>query len=191
MILWGSIVTSSIFIFQSASRVLIILSLTLSGCASQSGAAAGESTTAAPTQVAEFALRDTEGRLVRLSDYVGRDVILINFWATWCGPCAGEMPFLQRLYGKYKEQGLVVLGIAMDGPETVASVAPVARGYGVRFPVLLDEETRVVGVYNPKRTAPLSILIGRSGKIEGVREGFTPGDAVDIEREVSALLLSR
>lgn len=172
----------------SCAGALIALALGACGTLPPQGTSAS-TTTSDSSQVTEFSLRDTEGRVVRLSDHVGKEVVLLNFWATWCGPCAGEMPFLQRLYGQYREKGLVVLGIAMDGPDTIASVAPVARGYGVQFPVLLDEETRVVGIYNPKRTAPLSILISRSGQITGIREGFTPGDAVDIEREVRELVL--
>ena len=135
----------------------------------------------------DFALRDLAGRTVRLSDQRGK-VVLVNFWATWCVPCAAELPHLQRLYDKYRDRGFVVLAISMDGPESSAEVDPRARRYGLTFPVLLDEETRVVGVYNPKRTAPFSVFIDRAGHVVGTREGFHAGDEVAVESQVSSLV---
>ena len=136
----------------------------------------------------DFTLRDLDGRNATLSDHFGKDVILLNFWATWCVPCGAEMPHLEQMYQKHKGEGFVVLGIAMDGPETIAQVGPFARRYGLNFPVLLDEETRVVGVYNPKRTAPLNILIDRKGQIARVRNGYNAGDEKLVEADVASLL---
>lgn len=163
----------------------LAVSLCLVACAapqSGSGAASGGA--------ADFALRDTAGRTVRLSDHAGQ-VVLLNFWATWCVPCAAELPHLQRLYETYRDQGFMVLAISMDGPETVANVGTHARRYGLTCPVLLDEETRVVGVYNPKRTAPFSVLIGRDGEVAKTRAGYSPGDEVELEAEIRELLDSR
>ena len=87
--------------------------------------------------------------------------------------------------------GFVVLGISMDGPETIASVAPFARQYNLTFPMLLDEETKVVAVYNPKRTAPLSVLIDRGGRIARVRQGYNPGDETLIAADVKQLLAQK
>lgn len=143
---------------------------------------------AAPQRTTDFALRDTEGRTVRLSDHLGERVILLNFWATWCVPCAAELPHLQRLYEAHQAEGFVVLAIAMDGPESLANVAPQARRYGLTFPVLLDEETRVVGLYNPKRAAPFNVLIDRSGAVVRTREGYSPGDERAMASDLQALL---
>ena len=133
-----------------------------------------------------FDISDTQGRRHRLADYKGRWVV-VNFWATWCVPCGAEMPHLEQMYQKHKGEGFVVLGIAMDGPETIAQVGPFARRYGLNFPVLLDEETRVVGVYNPKRTAPLSILIDQNGKVFRVRQGYSAGEEQLIFDDVKKL----
>lgn len=135
----------------------------------------------------DFTLTDLDGRTVRLSDHRGK-VVVINFWATWCVPCAAELPHLQRLYAKYRDQGLEILAISMDGPESVAAVGPQVRQYGLTFPVLLDEETRVVGVYNPKRTAPFTAIVGRDGAVATTREGYSAGDEVALEAELAALL---
>ncbi len=154
------------------------------------GAVASEGT-AVGAPAPDFTLRDLDGRNVNLSDRLGKDVILIDFWATWCVPCGAEMPHLEQLYQANKDKGFVILGLAMDGPETIAQVGPFARRYGITFPVLLDEETRVVNVYNPKRTAPLTVLIDRKGQIARIRNGYNAGDEKLVAADIAALLAGR
>ena len=160
------------------------LLVALCGC----GAASSSGPTSSGGRPADFALKDIDGATVRLSDHLGKDVVLISFWATWCSPCAAEMPHLERIFRSYREQGFVVLAVSMDGPETIAEVAPKIRQNGFTFPVLLDEETRVVGALNPGRAAPLTILIGRDGVIAAVHEGYTAGAERALEDEIRKLL---
>ena len=167
---------------RAGRRLALALTLVAAACG---GAQSGGSSSG--RMASDFALRDLTGRTVRLSDYRGK-VVLMNFWATWCGPCAHELPHLERIYQKYGGQGFVVLAISMDGPESSAGVGPKAASYGLSFPVLLDEETRVVGVYNPSRRAPYTVLIDRAGAIAGTREGYHPGDEAKVESEVQALV---
>ncbi len=136
----------------------------------------------------DFTLRSIDGRSVRLSDYLGRDVVMLNFWATWCVPCLGEMPELEKLHQKYKNQGLTIIGISMDGPETVANVDSTVRRYGVTYPIVLDEETRVVAAYNPTRDAPFGVLIDRAGRIVETKLGYAPGDELELEQKLQVLL---
>jgi peroxiredoxin len=166
--------------------VAISISFALIGCASNAGSVAHQSTVVG-AQASDFTLRDLDGRDVHLSDFVGK-VVLVDFWATWCVPCAAELPQLEELYEKKKGDGFVVLGVAMDGPESVAQVAPFARRYNLTFPVLLDEETRVVGVYNPKRVAPMTLLVDKRGIIARVRNGYNAGDEKFIADDVANLL---
>ncbi|HTE49869.1 MAG TPA: TlpA disulfide reductase family protein [Kofleriaceae bacterium] len=180
----------SISTSRSSARAALALaaSLLAAGCGAVAGdaAEAGRANRGAP----DFALRDLTGKTVRLSDHRG-EVVLVNFWATWCVPCAAELPHLERLYRKYRDQGFVVLAISMDGPESSAEVDPRARRYGLTFPVLLDEETRVVGTYNPKRTAPFTLLIDRDGAVARTREGYHAGDEVAVEADIAALLANK
>jgi peroxiredoxin len=170
---------------------LASLALALVACATGGARSAGSVATESHVigaPATDFNLRDVDGKNVQLSDYLGKNVVLLDFWATWCVPCGAELPHLEALYQEKKDKGLVVLGIAMDGPETVAQVGPFARRYNLSFPVLLDEETRVVGVYNPKRTAPLNVLIDRKGQIARVRSGYNAGDEKLIADDVASLL---
>jgi peroxiredoxin len=164
----------------------VVVAVALGGCASTAGSVAHESAVTG-AQASDFTLRDLDGKQVHLSDYGGK-VVLLDFWATWCVPCAAELPQLEQLYDQRKGDGLVVLGIAMDGPESVAQVVPFARRYNLTFPTLLDEETRVVNVYNPKRVAPMTVLIDRRGIIARVRNGYNAGDEKLIADDVANLL---
>ncbi len=181
----------------SAARVAAVslpLLLGLLGCAAGDGrgAASAASTdgaaTKAGTQATDFAARDIDGKTVRLSDYLGKQVVLLDFWSTFCEPCLASMPHLRKLYDAQKARGLVVLAIAMDGPETVAEVPSFAKRNGLTFPVLFDEDSHIVSIYNPKRSAPLSVLIDRAGRVVRVREGYNPGDETLVAEDVANAL---
>ena len=162
-----------------AAALASILSLTLgAGLAAPATAAGGKAT--------NFTVRDIKGKYVRLSDFSGKGV-LMNFWATWCKPCLVELKHLQKLYKKYKSKGFVVLAVSMDGPETRAKVKPLIKRYKLTFPVVIDKETRIVKLYNPKNAAPFSVFI-KKGKVTKTREGFQVSDISAIEKEVKDLI---
>ena len=143
---------------------------------------------AAGNVATDFSLKDADGKNVFLSDYLGKDVGVMNFWATWCVPCQQEMPNIERLYEKYKDRGLVVLGIAMDAPATAAKVKPHAKKLGLTYPILLDKETKVAATYDPRQVLPLTLVIGKDKVIHHVHEGYSPGDEATIEQEIASLL---
>jgi peroxiredoxin len=175
--------------FQVARSLLLAVAFALgsSGCAGSSAQPAGTAvrSNAAPP---DFELNALDGSSVRLSDYVGKHVILIDFWATYCDPCLRAMPSLDALYSKYKAQGLVVFGVAIDGPDSLAQVRADVQRLGVHFPILLDQDTRVVALYNPKTSAPFSVLIGKHGEVLLQKEGYTTGSSASLERDVAAAL---
>jgi peroxiredoxin len=161
----------------------------LAGCGG--AAAGGPGASSAPQSGAtppDFELESLTGDTVRLGDHLGKEVVLIDFWATFCEPCLASMPHLDALYKKYKPQGFEVLGVSIDGPESIAQVHTEVGKLGVTFPILLDQETRVVSLYNPKTSAPYSVLIGKDGRIRAKREGYTTGNAAALEADIVAAL---
>ena len=132
----------------------------------------------------EIGLRDTNGRQVRLSSLRGK-VVLVDFWASWCGPCRQEMPFLERLHDEYADQGLVIVGVNIDTEE--GNMRRFLRRTPVSFRVVHDGNHRVADRYNPPRM-PSSFLIDQRGVVRYVHEGFRAPDARAIERQVKRLL---
>jgi peroxiredoxin len=134
--------------------------------------------------VTDFVLKDVDGKSVALSDYLGKHVILISFWATWCEPCKKEMVQLQELYEAHADAGLMILSISMDEPESVGDVRPYVKQRRYTYPVLLDTEAQVTNQLNPRRAAPFSLLIGRNQEIVWEHEGYVPGDEQKIDAAV-------
>lgn len=151
------------------------------------GAAGGGPGAASPSAM-DFALQSTDGKTVHLSDYLGKDVVLIDFWSTTCAPCMTEMPFLVDLYRKHKDKGFVILAVSLDGPESLADVNRVVHDKDMIFPVLLDQETTVVSRFNPKKEMPFAVLIDKSGKIIHKKPGYQPGDEKILAEEVQKAL---
>jgi peroxiredoxin len=132
--------------------------------------------TAAPNLVGaeapDFALRSMDRSNVRLSEHLGQ-VVLINFWATWCGPCRQQMPQLDALYTKYQRAGFVIFGINID--EDTDEAMKMARTLGVQYPVLFDARKDVSRAYQLD-SMPLTVLIDREGVVRFVAEGYKPSD---------------
>ena len=110
----------------------------------------------------DFRLPMLDGRLVRLSDYRGQ-VVFLNFWATWCGPCRVEMPALERLYREFRPKGFVVLAVSTDVEEE-AVTGPYRDTLGLSFPIAHDPTMDVGRLYGV-RTLPLTFLVDREGVI--------------------------
>jgi len=136
----------------------------------------------------DFELSAVDGDVVRLSDHVGKEVIVLSFWDTWCEPCKMEMPHLERIYRAHKDEGLLVLSIAMDDPTTVAQVAPFVRENHFSFPVLLDPNSSASNLYNTHKSAPYTVVIGRDGTIASEASGYSPGAEKLLEEHIVKLL---
>ena len=113
---------------------------------------------------------------------------MILFWATWCAPCRQELPVYQSLYERYREQGLRVVAISMDGANTLPSAGPMARRLGLAFDVVSDLDTAVTTQLNPRRAAPFSIWIDRSGVVVREREGFSLAERAEVVRGIVRLV---
>jgi len=135
----------------------------------------------------DFSLRDINNVTHTLAQYRG-SVVLINFWATWCGPCQVEMPHLQKMHTELAVKGLVVLGISADDARSASMVKPLVKNKGLGYTILLDPQTAVVSQYNPSKTLPMNVLVDRQGNVANVFSGYNPGDEVALRAAVDALL---
>ena len=133
----------------------------------------------------DFKYTDAQGKATSLSDFRGKTVVL-NFWATWCGPCRDEMPLLQALFDDKERaaQGLVLLSVN-DG-EPPATVQQFMTAFGYSFPVVLDMEEVLAAAYYI-RALPTTFFIGPDGVIRNIRMGAFSGKA-DLERVLSLVM---
>lgn len=129
-----------------------------------------------PGQVApDFRLRDMNGQMVSLSDFRGK-VVLLNFWATWCGPCRVEMPAMEELYRQYSRKDFEILAVSTDA-QGVAVTRPFQQENKLTFPILHDADFRV-GLSYGARTLPMTFMVDRNGivrqQIFGARDWGAP-----------------
>jgi peroxiredoxin len=129
-----------------------------------------------------LSLKSLDGKTVTLADYQGKLVVL-NFWATWCTPCDVEMPTLESLWARYRQRGLVVVGVSVDRESPRSIIEPYVRGKKLTFPILLDPDMaaarawRVTGI-------PATFLVKPGGEVAGVAHGAREWDS----KEMTALL---
>lgn len=117
----------------------------------------------------DFTLKDAEGQNVKLSDYRGK-VVLLNFWATWCGPCQLEIPWFIDFQKEYKSQGLEVIGVSMDD-DGWAAIKPFVASHKVNYRILLGNDS-VTQLYGGIDSLPTTFLIDRSGRVAKVHVGL-------------------
>ena len=115
-----------------------------------------------------FALQNLQGETVQLSQFIGRP-ILINFWATWCGPCRIEMPELQAAFEAYQDEGLVIL--ALDQDEAASEVEAYFDELGLTFTPLLDVDSETAANYGLRNTLPSSVFINPAGEVAVIHRG--------------------
>ena len=134
-----------------------------------------------------FQLRDLDGNMVSLSQLRGK-VVLLNFWATWCGPCRIEMPAMERLYRSYSRKDFEILAVSTD-PQGAAVTRPFQQEMGFTFPILHDAEYRIGLIYGA-RSLPMTFMVDRQGivrqKVPGARDWGGP----DARELIQALMKS-
>ena len=131
----------------------------------------------------DFALKDAQGKLVHLADYRGK-VVVLDFWATWCGPCVIEIPWFTEFQRKYKDRGFEVVGVSMDDDGWKA-ITPFVERRKINYRVLLGDD-KTGDLYGGLEALPTTFVIDRYGRIAAVHVGLT--DKKDFENAIENLL---
>jgi len=126
----------------------------------------------APKPAPDFSLPARDGGAVQLSELKGQ-VVMINFWATWCGPCRQEMPLLEQIHAKYEPLGFTLLGVNVE-PDSAAATTWL-KGVPVTFPILFDTRNAVAEQFGVMGM-PSSVFVDREGRVRYVHRGYKPGD---------------
>lgn len=161
------------FVSLLGAVVVAAAGLFISGCSKAAGSATG----VAPA----WALNDLEGRAVKSSDFAGK-VVVVDFWATWCPPCREEIPGYIALQEKYRDAGLVIVGVSLDqgGPRVVKDFA---AKMNINYPLVMGDEA-VVDAFGGVEGIPTTFVIGRDGQIVHKKVGYAP------EAEMEAVIKS-
>ena len=135
------------------------------------------------TLAPSWELKDADGKPVKSGDFAGK-VVILDFWATWCGPCRREIPGFIELQRQYADKGLVVIGVSLD-QDGAAEVQPFMDKTGINYPVVLGNEG-IVNVLWRCRRHPDDGIIDRNGQIVRKHVGFT--EKAEFEKEIKPLL---
>jgi peroxiredoxin len=161
------------------ARLLSLLALMLIGVAPLS-ADSGLLNRNAP----DFVLKGMNGENLRLSEFLG-EVVMLNFWATWCGSCRQEMPELEELFETYRSAGFVLIGVNVD--DDTERAVEFVRALAVDYPILLDPRKSVAPLYRLNEL-PMSVLIDRGGVVRAVHADYQAGKEQPYLAELKALL---
>jgi peroxiredoxin len=136
------------------------------------------------TVAPDFTLTSRTGDVVTLSELRGQ-VVMINFWATWCGPCRKEMPLLEELYQRYERLGFTLLGVNVE--ENSADAEAWLKEMPVSFPILYDPENQVSKIYEVA-AMPSTVLIDRNGKMRFLHHGYQDGYEDEYQNQIRTLV---
>ena len=159
-----------------------LLALTILTAVATMTAAAATLQTGAPAPA--FQLNSNAGKPLALADFRGQ-IVLLNFWASWCGPCRQEMPILEQLNRQYHGKGVTLLGVNVE-PDSAAAVAWL-KATPVTFPILFDTESKVSSLYEVAGM-PNTVIIDRKGLVRYIHRGYAAGAENDYLNQIRALI---
>lgn len=132
----------------------------------------------------DFTLKSNNGKNLRLADLRG-EVVMINFWASWCGPCRQEMPELNKLHERYKRAGFTVFGVNVENDNSEAN--RLLEKIPVDFPILYDTSSQVSKLYDVD-AMPTTVLVDRDGNLRYLHRGYKPGYEDTYRQQIKALI---
>ena len=134
-----------------------------------------------------FTLTTQDGKQVSLADLKGQ-VVMINFWATWCGPCRKEMPLLDALYKRYSKLGFTLVGVNVE--EDPSGAGAYLEETPVSFPILFDSNNEVSELYDVN-AMPSTVMVDRQGNMRFLHKGYKPGDENEYQNWIRTLIRER
>ncbi len=175
---------------KKSSALLFIIFLLLQGCgnakassnANNNSKSTVSSNTTARQSMPNFTLEGLDGNQYAISQFRGR-VLIVDFWATWCGPCKVEIPFLENLYSQYKDKGLTVIGVGLDNP---VALQRFSDAMGMNYMVL--KGTQAIAQQFQIRAIPTTYILDKKGRIAHKFVGFSPSMKQTFESLVQSLL---
>ena len=141
-------------------------------------------------KIDDFTLKDLNNKRVSFSDLQGENLTIIDFWATWCKPCARAIPELITLYEDYKNQSVQVVGICVDSPRNLAKVKPFVNSMGITYPILLDSNSELMSELQVT-ALPTILIVDNQNEIVLIHRGYKPGDEIFLREEIDKLLVDK
>lgn len=133
----------------------------------------------------DFSGRLLDGSRFHLREALGKRIIVVDFWATWCAPCVKMLKKLQALHES--DPDVLVLAVSIDDASSMAKVGQLIQGKGYTFPVLLDPDSAILRLYNPSLEVPYSFVIDRQGRVAYTHSGYVPGDEKALLDRIASL----
>ncbi len=133
----------------------------------------------------DFSLSDINGQQFHAREHVGKEVMVISFWATWCAPCKQLLTKLSKI--KTDHPAIRVVAISIDDSSTMVGVRPYIMGKKFDFTVLLDSDGKVVRMFDPQMKVPVTVVVDKTGAIVYSRIGYLPGDEKEIQKTIEDL----
>ena len=167
---------------KRSSRLLSLLALSALAAIPALAAAATALQTGAPAPA--FQLNSSAGKPAALADFKGQ-IVLLNFWASWCGPCRQEMPILEQLNRQYHNKGVTLLGVNVE-PDSAAAVNWL-KATPVSFPILFDVDSKVSKLYEVEGM-PNTVIVDRKGLVRYIHRGYSAGAENDYLNQIRTLI---
>lgn len=142
------------------------------------------SISAVADEAPDFTLPTNSGENLRLAEQRG-SVVMLNFWASWCGPCRQEMPLLEAMYQRYNPAGFVLLGVDVEEDNTDAK--KIVKNLNITYPILFDTDNKVSKLYSVE-TMPTTVMIDKKGNIRYINHGYKPGDENKYRDQIKELI---
>lgn len=167
---------------KTARRCWIYFVFAFALTASAAGRASAQS-----SSIVNLTLEGLDGSSSKLSQYLKKGPVYLNFWALWCEPCKLELRALKSFAKEHENDPFTIIAVNQDSPKSLAKVKAYVKSQSYPFTVILDPNTQVFQAFNGQNL-PFSVLIDKSGKVVSTRTGYFPGDEKEIQKDILKLI---